>query len=94
MSASGWASPDEAVGLREELVLDAHAGDAALLELAHEAAHVVEVAVAGVAVEQDRERRRVGHELEHLEHLRPARLVVVAHAERRRDREAAAPRSP
>ena len=46
---------DEAVRLREELVLDAHAGDAALLELRDEAARRVEVAVAGVAVEQDRD---------------------------------------
>ncbi len=82
---------DEAVGLREELVLDAHRRDAALLELAHQAAHVVEVAVAGVAVEQDRDRRDVRHELEHLQHLRPGGLVAVAHAVLRRDGEAACP---
>ena len=66
-------------------------GDAALLELHDEAARAVEVAVAGVAVEQDRHGGRVGHELDDLEHLRPARLVVVTNAERRADREAAAP---
>lgn len=82
---------DEAVGFRKLLVLDAHAGDAALLELSHEPAHVVEVAVAGVAVEQDRQVARVGHEFEHVDHLCPARLVVVAHAELRGDRE---PRRP
>ena len=82
---------DEAVRLREQLVLDADAGDAALLELHHEAARRVEVAVAGVAIEQDRHGGGVGHELDDLHHLGPARLVVVADAERRRDREAASP---
>ncbi len=33
-----------------------------------------------VAVQQDRDAGGVGHELEHLEHLGPARLIVVAHA--------------
>src|SRR5690606_20994522 len=65
--------------------------DAALLELAHEAPHVVEVAVAGVAVQQDRDGGDIRHELEHVHHLRPAGLVVVAHAELRGDGEAAGP---
>src|SRR6185437_15550955 len=82
---------DEAVGLGELLVFDADAGDAALLELAHEAAHVVEVAVAGVAVEQDRQVAGVGHEFERVDHLRPAGLVIVAHAELCGNRETRAP---
>ena len=80
-----------AVGLGEELVLEAHPGHAPLLELAHEPAHVVEVAVPRVAVEQDGHVGGVGHELENLEHLGPARLVAVAHAEGRGDRQAAGP---
>src|SRR5262249_30771749 len=84
---------DEGVRLREELVLDAHRRDAAALELAHEPAHVVEVPVARVGVEQQRHARRVGHELDRLEHLRPARLVVVAQPHRGGDREPAAPES-
>ena len=84
---------DEAVGLREELVLDADAGDVACLELLDEPAHVVEVAVAGVPVEQERNRGRVAHELEQVEDLRPAHLVVVPHAHRGRDRQAAAPQA-
>src|SRR5437667_13246 len=50
----------ERVRLREELVLDGDAGHADLLELAHEPAHVVEVAVARVAVEQERDRGGCG----------------------------------
>ena len=84
---------DERVGLREELVLEADGGDAPLAELPDQAAHVVEVAVAGVAVEKDRDRRGVGHELEHLQDLRPGGLVAVADAERGRDREARRPDS-
>ena len=45
---------DEAVGLGEELVLQTHAGDPPLLQLAHQPANVVEVAVAGIPVEQNR----------------------------------------
>jgi hypothetical protein len=82
---------DEAVGLRELLVFDTDACNAALFELAHEAAHVVEVAVAGVAVEQDRQIARVGHEFERVDNLGPACFVVVAHAVLRGDRK---PRTP
>ena len=74
---------DEAVGLGKELVLDAYAGHAALFKLAHQAPQVIEVAVAGVAIEQDWDARDIGHELDHIDHLRPARLIVVAHAELR-----------
>src|SRR5207249_1399434 len=83
----------ERVRLREELVLDGDAGHADLLELAHEPAHVVEVAVARVAVEQERDRGGFGHERDVVHHLRPGQLVVVAHAEGGRDREPAAPDS-
>src|SRR5260370_3316620 len=41
----------EAVRLRELLVFDATSGNAALLELAYQTTHVVEVAVTGVAVQ-------------------------------------------
>ena len=58
-----------------------HAGHADLLELPDEAAHVVEVAVAGVAVEQHGHRRRLGHERDVIDDLGPAQLVVVADAE-------------
>ena len=85
------ALAEKRVGLGEQLVLDADAGDAALAQLAHQSAHVVEVAVAGIAVDQDRDRGRVRHELEHLEHLGPRRLVAVAHAERRRHRQPGRP---
>ncbi len=82
---------NEAIRFRELLVLDTYAGNAALFELAHEAAHVVEVAVAGIAVQQNRQIACVGHEFEVVDHLRPACFVVVAHAELRGNREARAP---
>src|SRR6266478_1647333 len=44
-------SVQEAVGLRKLLILDADTGDTPLFELAHQTAHVVEVAVTRVAVE-------------------------------------------
>ena len=82
---------EERVGLREELVLDHHAAHADLLELPHEAPHVVEVAVAGVAVEEHGHRRRLGHEGYVVDHLGPAQLVVVADAEGGGQGEAARP---
>ncbi len=75
---------DETVGFREQLVLDADAADVALLELAHQAPHVVEIAVTGVAVEQDRDGGGIRHELENADDLGPAQLVVVAHRVLRR----------
>ena len=50
----------EGVGLGKELVLNADPGDVTLAQLAHEPAHVVEVAVAGVAIYQDGQLRGVG----------------------------------
>jgi len=81
----------KAVGLGKLLVLDAHAGDAALLELAHQAPQVVEVTVAGVAIQEDRQIAGVHHELQHVDDLGPARLVVVAYAELRRHRQSRGP---
>src|SRR5581483_3701513 len=80
MSASGCRSPS-----RKLLLL----GNS--LSSMHTPARVVEIAVAGVAVEQDGDRGDVAHELKHVHHLRPAGLVVVAHAELRRQREPAGP---
>ena len=85
------ALADEGVGLGEQLVLDAHAGDLSLAQLLHQPTHVVEVAIAGVAVHQDRNVGGVRHELEHIEHLRPRRLVGIAHAERGRHRKPGCP---
>src|SRR6266481_2319195 len=48
-------------------------------------------AKARVAVEEERDRGRLGHERHVVHHLRPGQLVVVAHAEGRRDRQPAAP---
>src|SRR3712207_9394062 len=64
----------EAVRLREELVLHAHARDLALLKLGDQPADGVEVAVAGVAVEQDGDGGRVRHELGDLEDRKSTRL--------------------
>jgi len=44
----------ETVGFGKLLVLNADARNPALFELAHQAPHVVEIAVARIAVEQDR----------------------------------------
>ena len=82
---------DEAVGLRKQLVLDAHAGDLALLQLVYQPAHVVEVAVTGVTVEQDRNTGRVGHEFERVHHLRPAQLIVVTNRMLCRQRQPGSP---
>jgi hypothetical protein len=72
---------DEGIGLREELVLDADAGDSAFAQLAHQTSDVVEIAVPAIAVDEDRQRRRFGHELQHLEQLCPRRFIAVAQAE-------------
>jgi len=50
----------EGVGLGKEPVLNADPGDVTLAQLAHEPAHVVEVAVAGVAIYEDGQLRGVG----------------------------------
>ena len=81
----------KAVGLRKKLILDADRRDAAHLELLDQAARVVEVAVPCIAVEQDRQPCRVRHEFQHLENLRPARLVRVANTVLRGQAKAARP---
>src|SRR5258708_5781064 len=53
--------------------------------------HVVEVTVAGVAIEEDGQITGVGHEFEVVDDLRPAGFVVVAYAELGGDRETRTP---
>src|SRR5919106_4817122 len=64
---------NKAIGLWEHLVLDADPGDPALLQLSDQAPHVVEVAIAGIPIEEYGDMSHICHELEHLYHLGPAR---------------------
>ena len=75
----------------KQFVLDANTANVTLFQFFHQAAHVVEVPVACVAVEENREVAGVRHELAGLQDLRPAGFVVVAHAQGGADREAAPP---
>jgi len=47
----GLPVADKRIGFGEKLVFDTHVGDAALAQLAYYAAHVVEIAIAGIPVE-------------------------------------------
>jgi hypothetical protein len=47
---------DEGIGLGTELVLNADPGDVTLEQFAHEPAHVVEIAVATVAIYKSGQR--------------------------------------
>src|SRR6266446_4606400 len=64
----------------EHLGLDAHGGDIALLELAHQAADVVEVSISGVSIQKDRNAAGIAHQLDDLQHLRPTGFIAVAHS--------------
>ena len=86
-----FLAADEAVGLGEFLVFNADAGYPALFELPDQAPHIIEVAVAGIAVQQDRDLRGVGHEFQHIDDLGPACLVAVPDAELGRQGQAARP---
>ena len=82
---------NEAVGLGEFLVFNADAGYAALFELSDQAPHVVEVAVTGITVQQDRDIRGVGHEFQHVDDLGPACFITVPDTELGRHGQAAGP---
>jgi len=82
---------DKTILLGEEFVFDADRGDMALLQFADEPLHVVEVAVSCVAVKENRNRGRIGHEFQVLQNLGPAGFVVVTDAELRGNGEAAGP---
>jgi hypothetical protein len=84
---------DEGVHLRELLVLDAHAGRTGPLGLAGEAAGGVEVAVAGVAVDEYRQVGAGRDGLHDGQQLRPRRLVTVAYAQRGRHAQAGRPQA-
>jgi hypothetical protein len=51
---------DEGIGLGTELVLNADPGDVTLEQFAHEPTHVVEIAVATVAIYKSGQLRGVG----------------------------------
>src|SRR6185503_15809583 len=82
---------DEAVALGKKFVFDADTRNSALFELADEPPDRIEIAVAGIAVHQNRDAGRVAHEFRDLEHLSPAGFVVVAKAQHGGDREPARP---
>jgi geranylgeranyl pyrophosphate synthase len=63
----GIPASQERVHLLYVHALDAYASDTALLELAHPTAQVVEIAVAGVAIEKDGQIARIDHALEHID---------------------------
>ena len=91
MSARGWAPFDKTIRLGEEFVFNADCGDVALLEFADEPLHIIEVAVSRVAIQENRNRGRIGHEFQVLEDLGPAGFVAVTDAELRGNGEAAGP---
>ena len=62
---------DEGVGFGEQLILQAHASYTTALQLLDEAASVVEVPVASIAVQENGDVRVLRHELNHLQNLRP-----------------------
>jgi hypothetical protein len=72
---------DEAIRLGEEFVFDADRGDVALLQFTDEPLHVIEVAVSRIAIEENWNRGRIGHEFQVLKDLGPAGFVVVTDAE-------------
>jgi hypothetical protein len=88
----GLGAPlDETIRLGEEFVFNADRGDVALLQFSDQPLHVIEVAVSCVAIEENRNRGRIGHEFQHLKHLGPAGFVVVTDSKLGGDGEAACP---
>ena len=85
------ASLDKTICLGEEFIFNADRSDVALLQFADEPLHIIEVAVSRIAIEENRNRSRVGHEFQHLKYLGPAGFVVVTDAELRGNGEAAGP---
>ena len=73
----------------QKATVQVHIGD--VLEFANQPAHIVEIAVAGVAVHHDRDVGRVRHEFQHLGNLGPTRFVRVAHPVLRGHAQAAGP---
>ncbi|MCG3771772.1 MAG: hypothetical protein JW384_02966 [Nitrosomonadaceae bacterium] len=71
-------SLDKTICLGEELVLDTDRGDAALLEFTDQTLHIIEIAVARIAIKEDWNRGRIGHEFQGFQDLSPAGFVVVA----------------
>ena len=84
----------EGVGLGKELVLNADPGDVTLAQLAHEPAHVVEVAVAGVAIYEDGLLRGVGqHSSTWVQDASLLRLAEIVKPEAQMPRNPLLPRS-
>src|SRR5258708_3587053 len=71
---------EERIGLGKHLVLDAHGRDIALLELVHQAAHIVEVSVSSVSIQEDRNAAGIAHQFHDLQHLGPTGFIAVAHS--------------
>src|SRR4029077_6441041 len=71
---------EERIRLGKHLVLDAHGRDIALLKLAYQAAHIVEVSISSVSVQEDWNAAGIAHQFHDLQHLGPTGFIAVAHS--------------
>src|SRR4029077_9098096 len=82
---------EERIRLGKYLVLDAHGRDIALLELAHQAAHIVEVSISSVSIQEDRNTAGIAHQFDDLQHLGPTGFIAIAHSHGRGQSKTAGP---
>ena len=82
---------DKAVGLRKQLVLNTNTGHPDLAQFTNQAAHIIEIPVTGITIQQDRNACDIGHELQLLHHLGPGKFIVIPYRMLRRKGQAGAP---
>ena len=82
---------NKTIELGELFIFNADPGDTTLFEFFNEPAHVVEIAITGIAIQQDRNTCDIRHKLQHVYNLGPAGFIAVTYTELRRNGQAAGP---
>lgn len=79
LPAAAVVSPDVRICFGEELVFNTYCGNVALLKLAgYQPTNIVEIAIAGITIQQDRDTGSVTDKFANLEHLSPTSFIVIA----------------
>ena len=84
---------EETICFGKKFILDTDGGDASLLQFSNQTLHIVKIAIARIAVEQNGNPGCVRHKFQHFKYLSPARLIVISNAKLRGNGQSACPNS-
>jgi hypothetical protein len=71
---------DKAIGFWKQFIFNTNTGDTNLPEFTNQSARIIEVTIAGITIQQNRNTGDIGHKLQLFHHLGPGKLIVVTYS--------------